>query len=223
MLAGGKLPLITVAALRGTCIRTSNFRMGAPFRGWSDFWRTSPYSGPQRSIWRGHVCKAACHLCPRVAPSRGVRKLAHSLLFVEDSSDDEALSLRAVASSGVPCAVQVIRDGVDAVKELGAHEGPVPDLIVLDFHLPRLNGLQILRELRKHERTKYVPVVMFSSLESERQVFSCLEEGANSCVKKPMDPKTYVENVVLLVRYWLTIHRRPENGSDLPKSLVTLS
>jgi len=114
-----------------------------------------------------------------------------------------------------------MRHGGEAVEALISANGPVPDLIVLDFHLPGLNGLEILRELRKHDRTRYVPVVMLSSLESDVEVSDCFVEGANSCVKKPDDPQTYVEHVALIVKYWLTVDRRPEKpiqGRGTPSS-----
>jgi CheY-like chemotaxis protein len=135
-------------------------------------------------------------------------------LLVEDSIDDESLSLRAVSSSGVPCEVIVIRHGSEAVQALALSDAPIPDLIVLDFHLPGVNGLEILRELRKQERTQNVPIVMLSSLESDVEVLGCLSEGANSFVSKPLDPKTYVEHVALIVRYWLTVDRRPKRPFD---------
>jgi two-component system response regulator len=141
-----------------------------------------------------------------------VRVTNPSLLLVEDNSDDESLSLAAISSSGVPCDVHVIRHGGDAVKSLITASGPVPDLIVLDFHLPGFNGLEILRELRKQERTRYVPVVMLSALESDTDISDCLVEGANSCVKKPMDPELYIDHVALIIRYWLTVDQRPEKS-----------
>jgi CheY-like chemotaxis protein len=89
-------------------------------------------------------------------------------------------------------------------------ECPVPDLIVLDFHLPGLSGLEILRELRQHEKTRRVPVVMLSALESSKEISDCLDVGANSCVRKPSDPETCAEHVALIIRYWLTADKRPE-------------
>jgi two-component system response regulator len=134
----------------------------------------------------------------------------HSLLLVEDSPDDAALSLRAISSSGVPCEVKVIGHGGEALGLLLAPEGPVPSLIVLDFHLPGYNGLEILRALRAQEKTRHVPIVMLSALESDKEILECLREGANSCVQKPLEFQTYVEHVALIVRYWLTIDRPPE-------------
>lgn len=126
--------------------------------------------------------------------------------------DDENLTREAISSSGVPCEVHVIRHGGDAVKSLIAENGPVPDLVVLDFHLPGFNGLEILRELRKQERTRYVPIVMLSLLESDRDLSDCLAEGANSCIRKPQDPEVYVEHVALTIRYWLTLDQRPQKS-----------
>jgi two-component system response regulator len=107
-----------------------------------------------------------------------------------------------------------------------SEEGRVPDLIVLDFHLPGFNGLEILRELRKNERTRNLPVVMLSALESDSEITACLAEGANSCVQKPVDFVLYVERVSQIVKYWLTVDKRPRRdkpdssatGSSLPRS-----
>jgi two-component system response regulator len=133
-------------------------------------------------------------------------------LLVEDSAEDERLSLRAITSSGVPCEVIVIRHGGEVLDAVLSANDSIPDLIVLDFHLPGFNGLEILRKLRSEEKTRYVPIVMLSSLELESEVLDCLGEGANSCVRKPLDPRVYVEQVALIVRYWLTVDRRPENS-----------
>jgi len=138
-------------------------------------------------------------------------QLRHALLLVEDSSDDEALSLRGINTCGVPCTVHVARHGKEALETLLSSDTPWPDLVVLDFHLPGINGLEILRELRKHDMTRRVPVVMLSSLASDDQVLDCLEEGANSFVEKPDDPRTYVDQVALIVRYWFTVDKRPED------------
>jgi DNA-binding response OmpR family regulator len=139
-----------------------------------------------------------------------LKERGHCMVLVEDNEDDEALSLRAVRKCGVDCDVSVIRHGGEAITRLVSEEGPVPSLIVLDFHLPGYNGLEILRELRKHKRTCQVPIVMLSALESDREVGQCLDEGANSCVKKPIDMDLYIERVGLIVRYWLTVDERPD-------------
>jgi len=134
----------------------------------------------------------------------------HSLLLVEDNYDDEELSLRAISKCGIPCEVKVARNGHDAINLAFAADGLTPDLIVLDFHLPGYNGLEILRRIRANEKTRHLPVVMLSGLGKDQDILDCLSEGANSYVEKPMDARVYVDHVVLIVRYWLTVDTRPD-------------
>src|SRR5665213_3121044 len=129
------------------------------------------------------------------------------LFLVEDNPDDEALTLRAIASTGVPCEVTPIRHGGEALAILISDEGPTPDLIVLDFHLPGCNGLGIVIKLRGQRRTRDVPIVMLSALESDREILFCLREGANSCVTKPTNAKDFSEFVSMIVKYWLIVDR----------------
>lgn len=136
----------------------------------------------------------------------GIRQ---TLLIVEDSADDEMLSLRAIKDCGISCEIQVVRHGGDALSLLLAPDGPTPDLLVLDFHLPGYNGIEILRELRKIDRLRRVPIVILSSLDSDAHIARCLELGARSCVQKATDPKVYSERVMLIVKYWLTVDKRP--------------
>ena len=144
--------------------------------------------------------------------------MLHSLLLVEDSSDDEALSLRAIGRCGVPCETVVVRDGCEAINLFSSPEGPVPDLVVLDFHLPGYTGLEVLRQLRKQIRTRFCPVVMLSSLASIREKSDCLSEGASSFVQKPVDPQIYVEHIAMIVRYWLTVDSRFDLGKGSAQS-----
>jgi two-component system response regulator len=132
----------------------------------------------------------------------------HTVLLIEDNADDEALSVRAISLCGVPCEVSVARTGAEGLSEMLT--GNVkPDLVLLDFHLPGLNGLQVLKELRRRGATHDVPIVMFSSLQSSAEVSDCLTEGASSFVRKSNDPSDYVENLKLTVRYWLSVDTRP--------------
>lgn len=130
-----------------------------------------------------------------------------SLVLVEDSGDDERLSIRAISKSGVGCRTEVIRHGGEAIFLLLSPGWPTPGLIVLDYHLPGANGLEILRELRSHEKFRLVPIVMFSSLGNDQNVMECMLEGANSFVQKPVDPIAYTEYLASMVRYWMIIHR----------------
>lgn len=136
----------------------------------------------------------------------GSLESSYPLVLVEDSDDDERLSLRAIARSGVDCAVVVIRHGGEAISRLLASEGPAPSLIILDFQLPGSNGLEILRRIRHDKNLRFVPIVMFSSLGSESLVHDCMQAGANSFVQKPVDPVSYIDDLGSTVRYWTKVH-----------------
>lgn len=128
------------------------------------------------------------------------------LVLIEDSMDDEFLSLRGINNSGIECNVTVRRHGKGAFDLLQSNFTPVPSLIVLDFNLPDLSGLEVLREVRRIERLQCVPVVILSGRSVGRELMDCYRSGANSCVVKPFDAKEYVDHVALIVCYWLTVN-----------------
>ena len=104
----------------------------------------------------------------------------HSILLVEDSSDDAALSLRAIEACGVPCKVNVITHGGQALGMLLSPDGLMPDLVVLDFHLPGADGLEVLRQLRSNERTRHLMIVMLSSFASGAQLAGIVPQWKHS-------------------------------------------
>lgn len=132
-----------------------------------------------------------------------------TVVLVEDTPNDELMSMRGIRKSGVICEVSVQRHGAEALEYLldGAH--PVPDLVVLDYQLPAISGLEILKCLRANDRTRLVPVVMLSGNTRRKSVAECYHHGANSCVSKPLDSTRYLEHVGLIVRYWLTVNVSP--------------
>jgi len=134
----------------------------------------------------------------------------HIVLLVEDNQDDEDLTLRAIQDCGVPCQVDVVRHGGEVVGRILGPAGSIPALVILDYHLPGLSGVEVLRELRRDPSTRDLPIVMLSGLSSDEDLRDCLNEGANSCVQKPMDVNRYLDHVGQIVRYWLTVDRRPE-------------
>jgi CheY-like chemotaxis protein len=128
------------------------------------------------------------------------------LVLVEDSADDELLSMCGIDHSGVSCEVKVIRHCGEAVLYLLDPTVAPPNLILMDFRLPGLNGVEVLRELRRQERTKRIPVVILSSANADDQLAECYDVGANSCVSKPLDPRLYLERVGMIIRYWLEVN-----------------
>lgn len=141
------------------------------------------------------------------------------VLLVEDNPHEEVLILRALTRSGIPCTVEVARDGAEAVEKLlppepGARAATLPDLILLDLKLPKLDGLEVLARLRADPRTAHVPIVVMSSSDEPRDLRQSYHLGANSYVRKPMAYASLTRAVDLLAAYWLELNERePPDGT----------
>ncbi len=138
------------------------------------------------------------------------------ILLVEDNPDDEALTLRALAKNKISNEIVVARDGVEALDFLfatGAHAGrqdaSLPQVVLLDLKLPKIDGLEVLRRIRAHARTKILPVVVLTSSIEDRDIVESYSLGANSYVRKPVDFAQFVEAVRQLGLYWLVLNERP--------------
>jgi CheY-like chemotaxis protein len=135
------------------------------------------------------------------------------ILLVEDNQDDEVLTLRAFRKSNIRNPVVVARDGAEALDYLfgrGAYAGRdmsiMPQVILLDVHLPKLDGLEVLRHIREDERTRQLPVVMLTSSNEERDLSGSYQLGVNSYVRKPVDVTSFFEAVRQLGMYWLVLN-----------------
>jgi two-component system response regulator len=131
------------------------------------------------------------------------------ILLVEDDPDDEALMVRALEQGTVGPFI-VARDGAEALAYLltpGAEARPVPELVLLDMNLPRVKGLDVLRQIRASPRTRHVPVVILTSSGHADDVTRSYELGANSFVGKPADPGRFTEAIREIARYWLRLNR----------------
>jgi len=139
------------------------------------------------------------------------------ILLVEDNPDDEALTRRALAKNNIQNEVQLARDGAEALDLLfgtGAHAGHaiVPEVVLLDLKLPKVDGLEVLRRIRANERTRLLPVVILTSSREERDLISGYGLGANSYIRKPVDFAQFVEAVRQLGLYWLVLNEPPPPG-----------
>lgn len=133
-----------------------------------------------------------------------------SILLVEDNPDDEALTLRALRKNNIANEVIVKRDGVEALEYLiGENAGPLPQLVLLDLKLPRVDGLEVLRRVRTDARTRLLPVVILTSSDEEGDMMSGYALGANSYVRKPVDFAHFTEAVHQLGLYWLVLNEQP--------------
>jgi CheY-like chemotaxis protein len=138
------------------------------------------------------------------------------ILLVEDNADDEELTLRALKKNNIVNQVIVARDGVEALDYLfgtGEYEGrdpnQLPQVVLLDLKLPKIDGLEVLRRLRADERTKLLPTVILTSSNEEQDRFRGYDLGANSYVRKPVDFNKFIDAVRQLGLYWLVFNERP--------------
>jgi two-component system, response regulator len=138
------------------------------------------------------------------------------ILLVEDNPRDEALTLRALKKSNIVNDVIVAHDGVEALDYFfgtgpyAGEEPPVmPQLVLLDLKLPKVDGLDVLRKLRADERTKRLPIVVFTSSSEEEDMIKSYDLGANSYVRKPVESTEFAEATKQLGVYWLLLNQPP--------------
>jgi two-component system, response regulator len=138
------------------------------------------------------------------------------ILLVEDNADDEKLTLRALKKNNIGNEVVVARNGVEALDYLfgtGAYAGRnvsvMPQVVLLDLKLPKLDGLEVLRRMRADDRTKLLPVVILTSSNEEMDRINGYGLGANSYVRKPVDFNQFSEAARHLGLYWLVLNEPP--------------
>ena|ERR1700741_1635745 len=137
-----------------------------------------------------------------------------AILLVEDNPRDEALVLRALKQGNIVNEVVVTRDGLEALDYLfgtGKYEGrdpnATPQFVLLDLKLPKLDGLEVLRKIRADRHTKFLPVVVFTTSNEEEDLITSYNLGANSFVRKPLDPEAFLQATKQLGLYWLVLNQ----------------
>ena len=135
-----------------------------------------------------------------------------TILLVEDNPDDVTLTMRAFRKSSISNEIAVARDGEEALRYLlpdpvtGAVTAPLPLMVLLDINLPKINGLDVLREIRSHERSRHLPVVVLTTSSEERDIVEGYDLGANSYVRKPVVFESFIDAVRVLGLYWLLVN-----------------
>ncbi|MBZ0157738.1 MAG: response regulator [Alphaproteobacteria bacterium] len=138
------------------------------------------------------------------------------ILLVEDNPADVKLTLRAFRKASVDAKFVVARDGVEALDYLlpsgelsGREPESVPSLVLLDLKLPRIDGLEVLRQMRASPRTRLIPVIILTSSVEDQDVIRSYNLGANSYIHKPVDFLKFIEAARQLGLYWLVLNVPP--------------
>ncbi len=141
----------------------------------------------------------------------------YRILLVEDNPDDAELTMRALKKSNVLNEVIIARDGEEAIQYLFGETkqdqpedlSTLPQLVLLDLKLPKINGLEVLKKIRSEKRTQLLPVVILTSSNEDEDIISSYLSGANSFVRKPVDFQRFSQAVQNLGLYWLLINEPP--------------
>jgi CheY-like chemotaxis protein len=134
------------------------------------------------------------------------------ILLVEDNPMDLDLTLRAFNKKRLTNHVQVARDGEEALAFIPRWEAgePVPAVILLDINLPKVSGLEVLRQLKNHERFRRIPVVILTSSREDRDLKTAYDIGVNSYIEKPVSFSKFVEVAEQIELYWCVLNERTD-------------
>jgi CheY-like chemotaxis protein len=134
------------------------------------------------------------------------------ILLVEDNADDVELCLHALRKEKLSNKIHVARDGQEALDYLSSRLESLPRLILLDLKLPKVDGIQVLRQVKSDPATRLLPVVILTSSREERDLVDSYELGVNSYLQKPVDFEEFRGVVKQLGLYWLVVNQVPSNG-----------
>ena len=137
-----------------------------------------------------------------------------TILLVEDNSDDVDLTLRALKKNNITNKIDVVSDGAQALdyifsRDAYADRKELPAVILLDIKLPKVDGIEVLRQIRQNELTKLLPVVILTSSKEEQDLMNGYKYGCNSYVRKPVEFAQFVDAIGQLGLYWLLLNEPP--------------
>lgn len=138
------------------------------------------------------------------------------ILLVEDKPTDAELTIRALKKKHLTNKIHWVKDGAEALDYIfctGAYSDReisiIPKLVLLDLKLPKVNGIEVLREIKSNERTKHIPVVVLTSSKEERDVIDSYKLGVNSYIVKPVEFDSFFKSVEELGLYWMLLNQPP--------------
>lgn len=144
------------------------------------------------------------------------------LLVVDDSANDVAMTVAALKKQNLPHLIAVANDGAEALDYLYRRgdfqnrDGGQPQAVLLDLKMPRVDGLEVLRQMKGDAELKLIPVIMLTSSREERDVLKCYQLGANAYVVKPVDYRDFVETLKELGVFWTVINEPPPPMAPRP-------
>jgi CheY-like chemotaxis protein len=135
-----------------------------------------------------------------------------NILLVEDNEGDILLTVEALEEGRIANVINVARDGQEALDklEVSYHKGQLPDLILLDINLPKLNGHEVLEQLKKNEHFKHVPVIILSTSSSEMDILKSYKNHANCFITKPVEIDEFVKAIESIEDFWFSIVKLPK-------------
>lgn len=138
------------------------------------------------------------------------------ILLVEDNADDIELAKRAFQKNNIINNIVITRDGSETLDYLygkgkfkGRDINNIPRLILLDLKMPKVHGIEVLKQIRENELTKYIPVIILTSSQDKKDIIQAYELGANSYIVKPIDFVKFTEVVQQIAMYWLSLNEQP--------------
>lgn len=139
------------------------------------------------------------------------------ILLVEDNPSDIMLTKRAFKKQHLLNELEVVQDGEEALEYLFGQNGneyrhPLPLVMLLDLKLPKIGGLEVLEQLRKHERTELLPVVILTSSSEQEDLIQSYKLHVNSYIRKPVDFTQFVDAVAQLGFYWMVLNQVPSES-----------
>jgi CheY-like chemotaxis protein len=154
-----------------------------------------------------------------------VRAEEIEILLVEDSSADAELTLHALRKNALIGRVHIVRDGEEALNFIFCKEAyreragqPLPQLVLLDLKLPKVDGLSVLRTLKEDRRIRWIPVIVLTSSKEETDLAASYDLGVNSYIQKPVDFDQFRETLRTLALYWLSVNQPPPCQAMLSRS-----
>lgn len=143
---------------------------------------------------------------------------AVDILLVEDNPGDVRLTREAFAQTTLETDLHVVRDGEEALAFLhrrdGFEDAPRPHLVLLDLNLPKVDGLEVLRELKEDPTLRRVPVVVLTGSEAREDIAESYDRYSNAYLTKPVDPAEFVQLIEAIESFWLTAAKLPPTPSD---------